>query len=101
MITMAQLWDGYWRQVLSGLTVVAVTALCTGLFIGFKIYFQVQEIKQDIRRMEFIQQRQQLHEVALIELSDHAGFETKKMLEILNGSPYRETEDDDQTDPQY
>lgn len=86
---MANFWQKYWSGVLTSLTVAAVIAMCSGLYMGFQIWNEVKEIDPMIERLDYMQQRQQQHEAALIRIASHTEYDIREMLEILNNAPYR------------
>lgn len=86
---MSQFWRKYWSGVLTSLTVAAVIAMCSGLYMGFQIWNEVKEIDPIMHKMEQLQNRQQQHEAALVRIAAHTDYDIREMLEILNNAPYR------------
>ena len=86
---MSSFFNKYIHGVLVGATLLFISAGASGLYVSFKIYQSIERIEPLIEDVRYIQQRQQQHEAALVQIANHTEYDVKELLEIINNSPYR------------
>lgn len=86
---MGEFLNNYLSGVLIGATLLFLSAGASGLYVSFRMYQSIQRIEPLIEDVRYIQQRQQQHEAALLQLAKHTDYDVKELLEIINNAPYR------------